>query len=131
MLQCRYIDILALCETKLDDSFPIGQFGGGGGGGVQPVGRSIRVRCIRGPAQRVPGNVATRINVRYTGMYNRHLDILLPGENAYSMRRKRPNKICSAWRNCIFVWTQLTNVNKCCERNCIQGYTEEYRKTNL
>ena len=26
MLQCRYIDILALCETKLDDSFPIGQF---------------------------------------------------------------------------------------------------------
>ena len=121
MLQCRYIDILALCETKLDDSFPIGQFGGGGG--VQPVGRSIRVR--------VPGNVATRINVRYTGMYNRHLDILLPGENAYSMRRKRPNKICSAWRNCIFVWTQLTNVNKYCERNCIQGYTEEYRKTNL
>ena len=26
MWQCRYIDILALCETKLDDSFPIGQF---------------------------------------------------------------------------------------------------------
>ena len=26
MLQCRYIDILALCETKLDDSFSIGQF---------------------------------------------------------------------------------------------------------
>ena len=26
MLQWRYIDILALCETKLDDSFPIGQF---------------------------------------------------------------------------------------------------------
>ena len=26
MLQCRYIDILALCETKLDDSSPIGQF---------------------------------------------------------------------------------------------------------
>ena len=24
MLQCRYIDILVLCETKLDDSFPIG-----------------------------------------------------------------------------------------------------------
>ena len=52
---------------------------------------SIRVRCIRGPVQRVPGNVATRINVRCIGMYNRHLDILLTGENAYSMRRKRPN----------------------------------------
>ena len=26
MLQCRYTDILALCETKLDESFSIGQF---------------------------------------------------------------------------------------------------------
>ena len=26
MLKCQYIDILALCEAKLDDSFPIGQF---------------------------------------------------------------------------------------------------------
>ena len=26
MLKCQYMDILALCETKLDDSFPMGQF---------------------------------------------------------------------------------------------------------
>ena len=52
---------------------------------------SIRVRCIREPVERVQSNVATRINVRCTGIYNRHLDILLPGENAYLMRRKRPN----------------------------------------
>jgi len=26
MLNCRYVDILALCETKLDNSFPNGQF---------------------------------------------------------------------------------------------------------
>ena len=28
MLKCQYMDILALCETKLDDSFPIGPGGG-------------------------------------------------------------------------------------------------------
>ena len=33
---------------------------------------------------------------------------------------------CSAGRNCIFVWTRLTDVNKCCGRNCRQGQTEEW-----
>ena len=40
---------------------------------------------------------------------------------------------CSAWRNCIFVWTRLTDVKNCCGLNCTQGFTEElslqpYRK---
>ena len=52
---------------------------------------SIRVRCIRGPVQKVPGNVATPINVRYIGTHNPHIDILLPGENTYWMPRKRPD----------------------------------------
>ena len=51
----------------------------------------VGVRCIRGPYQRDPGSVATRINVRYTRIHNPHINILLPSENTYSMRRKRPD----------------------------------------
>ena len=71
-----------------------------------------------GGVQRVLGNVPTRISVRYTGMHNQYIGILLLGENTYSMRRKLPDYNCSAGHNCMFVWTQLTNVNKCCGRDC-------------
>ena len=48
---------------------------------------SIRKRCFREPVQMALGNVETRISFRYTGMHNRHIDILYPGGNTYSMRR--------------------------------------------
>ena len=52
---------------------------------------SIRVRCIRrGPVQRVPDSVATRISIKYFGMHKQHIGIVFPGENKYSMHRKLP-----------------------------------------
>ena len=78
---------------------------------------SIRVRCIRGPVQRVPGNVATRINVRYIGTHNTHNDSLLPVENTHSMSRKRPDYNCTARRNCIFVFAHPGATEKTGGRN--------------
>ena len=45
---------------------------------------SIPVCCVRGPVQRVLGNVATRIIMKCNGMHNQHIGILLPDENADS-----------------------------------------------
>ena len=78
---------------------------------------SIRVRCIRGPVQRVPVSVATRINVRYIGTHNTHNDSLLPVENTHSMSRKRPDYNCTARRNCIFVFAHPGATEKTGGRN--------------
>ena len=71
----------------------------------------IRVRCIRGPVQRVPGSEATRTSIKYIGMYKQHISIVFPGGKTNSVRRKRPDQNCSARCNFI-LWTR-------------QGATEE------
>ena len=79
---------------------------------------SIRVCCIWGTVQRVPGSIATRIIIRYDRMYNQHVDFFVSGwkyvlneqKTAWweLINRVQPHDFVEATDECRnLLWTQL------------------------
>ena len=75
----------------------------------------IRVHCIRGTDQRVPGRITMNMTVWSIELHTYQLDISLPNEDTRSASRERRHDHCSIGRNCIFgsahvnMWKQLRN----------------------